>query len=148
MLTLTTLDVRCFVEGWKRLGKISSDSGFRINIWWIPVVVAELLRPAGRVLAEVLLIHRVEVPRICSIQHAANRRLADTAYGWAMAAIQHDDVSRAKYDALRSRCHNRACILRSVADRFLGVVCKVIETGQTRDPERGSMRGLCNPKKA
>lgn len=66
----------------------------------------------------------------------------DTAYGWAMAAIQRDDVSGAKYNAFQSRCHNRARILRSVADRFLGVVCKMIEAGQTCDPERRSMRGL------
>ena len=69
---------------------------------------------------------------------AANRRLVNAAYHWAMAAIQRDAVSRAKYHALRSRGHGHARALRSVADRLLNVVCKMIETGQTFDPERRS----------
>ena len=78
---------------------------------------------------------------------AANRRLVNAAYHWAMAAIQRDAASRAKYHALRSRGHSHARALRSVADRFLNVVCKMIETGETFDPERRSKAALLNQKK-
>ena len=67
---------------------------------------------------------------------AANGRLRNAAHHWAMTAIQRDKISRAKYHALRSRGHKHARALRSVADRLLGVACKMIETGQTFDPER------------
>ena len=73
---------------------------------------------------------------------AANGRLRNAAYHWAMAAIQRDRVSRAKYHALRSRGHKHARAPGSVADRLLGVVCKMIETGQTFDPERRSKNTL------
>ena len=76
---------------------------------------------------------------------AANRRLADAACHWAMATIQRDAASRAICHALRSRGHAQA--LRSVADRFLNVVCKMIETGQTSDPERRSKAAPLNQKK-
>ena len=69
---------------------------------------------------------------------AANARLRNAAYHWAMAAIQRDKVSRANCHALRSRGHKHARAPGSVADRLLGVVCKMIETGQTFDPERQS----------
>ena len=69
---------------------------------------------------------------------AANRRLVNAACHWAMAAIQRDAASRAICHALRSRGHGHARALRSVADRLLNVVCKMIETGQTFDPERRS----------
>ena len=75
-------------------------------------------------------------------RQAANGRLRNAAYHWAMAAIRCDRVSRAKYHALRSRGHKHARALRSIADRLLGVVCKMIETGQTFDPERQSKGAL------
>ena len=78
---------------------------------------------------------------------AANRRLVNAACPWAMAAVQRDAASRANCHALRSRGHSHARALRSVADRFLNVVCKMIETGQTFDPERRSEGAPRNPKK-
>ena len=69
---------------------------------------------------------------------AANARLRNAAHHWAMAAIQRDSTSRANCRALRSRGHKHARALRSVADRLLAVACKMIETGQTFDPERRS----------
>ena len=69
---------------------------------------------------------------------AANRRLVDAACHWAMIAVQHDAVSKANCQALRSRGHKHARALRSVADRLLRVVCRMIETGQTFDPEKRS----------
>ena len=73
---------------------------------------------------------------------AANGRLRNAAHHWAMAAIQRDKISRAICHALRSRGHKHARALRSVADRLLGVACRMIETGQTFDPERRSMNAL------
>ena len=75
-------------------------------------------------------------------RQAANGRLRNAAYHWAMAAIRCDRVSRANCHALRSRGHKHARALRSIADRLLGVVCKMIETGQTFDPERQSKGAL------
>ena len=73
---------------------------------------------------------------------AANGRLRNAARHWAMAAIQRDKTSRANCRALRSRGHKHARALRSVADRLLGVACRMIETGQTFDPERRSKNAL------
>ena len=87
--------------------------------------VAPVTKRSGRT----ILVHR---------RQAANGRLRNAAYHWAMAAIQRDRVSRANCYALRSRGHNHARALRSIADRFLKVVCKMIETGQTFDPQRQS----------
>ena len=67
---------------------------------------------------------------------AANSRLANAAYHWAMAAVQRDPVSKAKYHALRSRGHKHARALRGVADRLLHVLCGMLRTGETFDPER------------
>ena len=78
---------------------------------------------------------------------AANARLRNAACHWAMAAIQRDKVSRAICHALRSRGHKHARAPGSVADRLLGVVCRMIETGQTFDPERRSMNALRTTKK-
>ena len=75
-------------------------------------------------------------------RQAANGRLRNAACHWAMAAIRCDRVSRANCHALRSRGHKHARALRSIADRLLGVVCKMIETGQTFDPERQSKGAL------
>ncbi len=73
---------------------------------------------------------------------AANGRLRNAAHHWATAAIQRDKVSRAICHALRSRGHKHARAPGSVADRLLGVACRMIETGQTFDPERQSKAAL------
>ena len=75
---------------------------------------------------------------------AANNRLANAAHHWAMAAVQRDPASKAKYSALRKRGHKHARTLRGIADRLLGVVCKMLETGQTFDPERQRMKPESN----
>ena len=67
---------------------------------------------------------------------AANGRLKNAAHHRAMAAIQRDKAGRAICHALRSRGHKHARAPGSVADRLLGVACRMIETGQTFDPER------------
>ena len=47
-----------------------------------------------------------------------------------------DPVSRAKYQALRSRGHGHARSLRSVADRLLNVACAMLRDGTCFDPHR------------
>lgn len=63
---------------------------------------------------------------------AASRRLQNALYHWALAALQHDPRSRAKYSALRQRGHGHARALRSVADRLLAM----LRTQTTYDPSR------------
>lgn len=69
---------------------------------------------------------------------AANGRLRNASFRRAMVAVQRDDAGKANCRAPRNRGHSHARALRSVADRLLGVVCKMVETGQTFDPERPS----------
>jgi transposase len=64
-------------------------------------------------------------------RHACNPRLANAVYHWARVAVQRDPTSRAKYAALRSRGHNHARALRSVADRLLNVACAMLRAGTT-----------------
>ena len=67
---------------------------------------------------------------------AAHDRLRDAAYHWARVAAHRDPVSRAKYQALRSRGHGHARSLRSVADRLLNVACAMLRDGTCFDPHR------------
>ena len=67
---------------------------------------------------------------------AAHDRLRDAAYHWARVAAHRDPVSRAKYQALRSRRHGHARSLRSVADRLLNVACAMLRDGTCFDPHR------------
>jgi transposase len=62
---------------------------------------------------------------------ACHPRLRNAVYHWANAAIQYDDKSRAKYDALRAR---GARALRSVADRLLAVARAMLKNGTLFDP--------------
>ena len=67
---------------------------------------------------------------------AAHNRLRDAAYHWARVAAQHDPVSHAKYQALRTRGHGHARALRSVADRLLNVACAMLRNGTCFDRHR------------
>jgi transposase len=71
--------------------------------------------------------------RIVIRRLACHPRLRNAAYHWAGVAIQHDDKSRAKYDALRARGHSHARALRSVADRLLAVACAMLKNGTLFD---------------
>jgi transposase len=75
--------------------------------------------------------------RIVIRRLACHPRLRNAVYHWANAAIQHDDKSRAKYDALRARGHSHARALRSVADRLLAVACAMLRNGTLFDPSLG-----------
>ena len=72
--------------------------------------------------------------RIVIRRLACHPRLRNAVYYWANAAIQYDDKSRAKHDALRARGHNHARALRSVADRLLAVACAMLKNGTLFDP--------------
>ena len=72
---------------------------------------------------------------------ATKSRLAYAAHYRAMAAVQRNPTSKAKYSTLRKRGHKHARALRGGADPLLGVVCKMLKTGQTFDPERQSKVG-------
>jgi transposase len=68
--------------------------------------------------------------RVVLMRQAAHVRLRTAVYHWARVAVQHDQRSRIKYAALRSRGHGHARALRSVADRLLAVACAML-TSQT-----------------
>ena len=68
-------------------------------------------------------------------RYACNQRLRNATYHWAQNAIQHDNISRARYDALRAKGHGHARALRSVIDRLLNVACAMLNSGTLFDPE-------------
>ena len=91
--------------------------------------------PALRCLAGVAPVtRRSGKSRIVVRRYACNPRLANAMYHWARVAVQRDPTSRAKYAALRSRGHNHARALRSVADRLLNVACAMLRAGTTFNP--------------
>ncbi len=67
---------------------------------------------------------------------AMHKRLNNAIYHWAMVAMQHDPISKAKYRALRARGHSHGRALRTVGDRLLGVACAMLRNGTLFDPER------------
>lgn len=74
----------------------------------------------------------------CFVQrrYACHHRLRNAVFQWARVAVQHDPLSKAKYDALRARGRGHARALRSVADRLLNVACSMLRSGSTFDPGR------------
>lgn len=67
-------------------------------------------------------------------RYACNKRLQNAVYHWARVATQHDQISRNRYAALRSRGHTHARALRGVADRLLYVTCTMLERQMPFDP--------------
>lgn len=57
---------------------------------------------------------------------AANQRLNDAAFHWGRVAIQHDPVSRTKYDAMKAQGKTHGRALRQVVDRLLSVACAML----------------------
>lgn len=80
--------------------------------------VAPVTRRSGKS----LLVHR---------RLSANGPLRNALYHWARTAVQHDPVSRAKYERLRAAGHGHARSLRSVADRLLKVACTMLHNQET-----------------
>jgi transposase len=74
--------------------------------------------------------------RTVSMRYACNHRLRQAAFLWAFSSLS-DPRSREYYDRLRARGHSHARALRSVADRLLRVLCKLLERGQRFNPSYG-----------
>ena len=64
-----------------------------------------------------------------------NHRVGQAVWHWSRTAIQHDPVSRRKYDALRVRGHSHARSLRSVGDRLLAVACAMLRNQTLYDAD-------------
>jgi transposase len=75
-------------------------------------------------------------------RHACNSRLRNALYHWSRVAIQHDAISRQRYDELRRRGHSRARALRSVGDRLLYVLCTLLERQTLFEPDYQTSRML------
>ena len=73
-------------------------------------------------------------------RRAVHPRLREATYHWARVAVQHDPISRRKYDALRERGHGHARALRSVADRLLAVACAMLRDQTLFDPNHSRQR--------
>ena len=67
---------------------------------------------------------------------AANERLRDAAHHWGEVAIQHDPISRAKYDAMRAQGKTHGRAIRQVVDRLLGVACAMLRDRTLFDPNK------------
>ena len=75
--------------------------------------------------------------RSVSMRYACSRRLREAAYHWARVGVQKDPASRAYYSRLRERGHTHGRSLRSVADRLLRILMKLLERGLLYDPAYG-----------
>ena len=69
-----------------------------------------------------------------AMRRACNYRLRDMAYHWARIGAQRDPATRAYYRAARQRGHSHPRALRSVADRLLRILMRLLERGQLFDP--------------
>ncbi len=67
---------------------------------------------------------------------AANQRLNDAAFHWGRVAIQHDPVSRTKYDAMKAQGKTHGRALRQVVDRLLSVACAMLRDRTLFDTSR------------
>jgi hypothetical protein len=68
-------------------------------------------------------------------RRACSKRLANALLHWARVAVQHDQASRAKYQALRARGKSWPRALRAVADRLLYLACAALRSGTLYNPE-------------
>jgi transposase len=69
---------------------------------------------------------------------ACNRRLQSAVHHWSRVAMQHDAVTRKRYDALRARGHGHARALRSVGDRLLFALCTTLKRQTPYDADYNS----------
>lgn len=76
--------------------------------------------------------------RAVVMRYACNRRLRDAAYHWGRVAIQRDPRTHAYYAKLRARGHGHARALRSVTDRLLRILMKLLERRQLFDAAYGA----------
>jgi transposase len=81
---------------------------------------------------------------IVTQRRACNRRLRNAVFNWGAVAVQHDPISKAKYEALRARGHGHARALRSVVDRLLYVACAMLEKGTLFEPSLATRNAARN----
>jgi len=77
--------------------------------------------------------------RLVSMRRSCSGRLRTAVFHWATNSIRLDPRWRAHYDRLRQR-HSHARALRGVADRMLGVLVVMLNTGTLYDPARRTTR--------
>ena len=77
--------------------------------------------------------------RLVSMRRSCSGRLRTAVFHWATNSIRLDPRWRAHYDRLRQR-HSHARALRGVADRMLGVLVVMLNTGTLYDPARRATR--------
>jgi transposase len=73
---------------------------------------------------------------VVAMRYACHNRLRNAVYHWARVAIQHDELSRQRYAALRKRGKSHGRAIRTVADRLLGVACAMLKSKTLFDPNR------------
>ena len=78
--------------------------------------------------------------KVVLMRHACHNRLRNAVYHWTRVAIQHDEVSRERYAALRQRGKTHGRAIRSVADRLLGVACSMLKNRTLFDSHRHTKR--------
>ena len=71
---------------------------------------------------------------------ACNRLLSNAMHHWANIAIHHDQVSQAKYTALRDKGHFHARALRSAGDRLLVAAVKMLQQQCAFDAQPGHLK--------
>jgi len=69
-------------------------------------------------------------------RYACNQRLQNAFFHWSRTSIQRDPHARAHYAAQRARGHSHGRALRSVTDRWLRILCAMLETRTLYDPSR------------
>jgi transposase len=71
--------------------------------------------------------------RTVSMRYACNVRLRNAGYHWARTGAQNDPASRAYYASLRARGHSHGRALRSVVDRLVRILMRLLTRGQIFD---------------
>ena len=74
--------------------------------------------------------------RLVVMRYACNHRLRTALFHWARVSLQHDPAAHQYYATLRSRGHSHARALRSVADRWLRILTRMVTTGTRYDASR------------
>lgn len=74
--------------------------------------------------------------RSVRMRHSSNGRLRNAIYHWSRVSTQCDPRSKQHYAELRAKGHSHGRALRGVADRLLGVLIAMLQSGTTYDAKR------------
>ena len=86
--------------------------------------------------------------KVVVMRYACHNRLRHAVYHWARVAIQHDELSRQRYVALRQRGKSHGRAIRTVADRLLGVACAMLKARTLFDPHHHQGGDAASPATA